>query len=127
MRLNKYIQLKRGSLRGNAAMMTDCKKALEGGNSVFIFPEGTRSMNGKLQSFKKGAFEIALRSKMPIQPIHLQGSANALAKKGFVIKGPTKVKVVVKELITYESFKDMTASELRDKMHAQFEQWQNEL
>jgi 1-acyl-sn-glycerol-3-phosphate acyltransferase len=48
--------------------------------NVFIFPEGTRSLDGKLRDFKGGAFTIARKSGcriVPVSPLYLQGLANS--------------------------------------------------
>jgi len=47
---------------------------------VIFFVEGTRSRTGALQSFKKGAFHFAVRNKLPILPVAVRGSFDALAK-----------------------------------------------
>ncbi|MGD8314357.1 MAG: lysophospholipid acyltransferase family protein [Syntrophobacterales bacterium] len=56
------------------------------GTSVVIFPEGTRTVNGTLQSFKKGGFHLAIKSKRPIVPVSLSGTFAILPKKGFRIR-----------------------------------------
>ena len=55
-------------------------EAVKNGVSVLIFPEGTRSQDGKLQPFKKGVFLIALKSQAPILPITIQGTSKILRK-----------------------------------------------
>ena len=59
MYLNRYIKLKRGDKKGIAEMFADCERALAEGNSLFVFPEGTRSETGSLKPFKSGAFILA--------------------------------------------------------------------
>ncbi|HEX7573782.1 MAG TPA: lysophospholipid acyltransferase family protein [Bacteroidota bacterium] len=87
MTLNRYIRIERGRLRGNLSMMRGAEAALEAGSSVMIFPEGTRSPGGVLGGFKAGAFELALRTGRPILPIVIDGTAAALPKKGFILRG----------------------------------------
>ena len=50
-------------------------------HSLVIFAEGTRSMNGQLQSFKKGAFMLSLNTGIPIVPIVINGAYKAKSKK----------------------------------------------
>jgi 1-acyl-sn-glycerol-3-phosphate acyltransferase len=57
-----------GSMEG-ASVMQQALKKLESGQSVLIFPEGTRSPVHGLHRFKSGVFEIALRARVPIVPI----------------------------------------------------------
>jgi 1-acyl-sn-glycerol-3-phosphate acyltransferase len=66
MSMNRYIKLVRGKRESVIQMMRDCEAALAGGSSVMIFPEGTRSPDGRMRAFKTGAFEIAKRTMSPI-------------------------------------------------------------
>jgi 1-acyl-sn-glycerol-3-phosphate acyltransferase len=97
MTLNRYIRIERGSARGNLAMMRGAEAALREGSSVMIFPEGTRSATGELGQFKAGAFELSLRSGRPVLPIVIQGTAAALPKRGFILRGKHAVRVRILE------------------------------
>jgi len=97
MRLNRYISIQRGSARGNLGMVRGCEAALRGGSSVMIFPEGTRSAGGALQEFRQGAFEIAWRTQSPVLPIVIDGTATALPKRGFLLRGRHAIRVRVLE------------------------------
>lgn len=68
------IPLRRGSGASVRAMMDECERALEGGISVMMFPEGTRSKDATLLPFRDGAFELAVRAKAPVLPIALAGT-----------------------------------------------------
>ena len=48
--------------------------------SVLLFAEGTRTLDGKLQSFKRGAFNMALRAGVPVVPLTINGSYRILQK-----------------------------------------------
>ena len=80
MTLNRYIKLIRGDKESIRLMLQDCNKTLAGGSSVFIFPEGTRSETGRLRPFKPGAFFLAKENKLPILPIVINGTREALPK-----------------------------------------------
>ncbi len=114
MRLNRYIELKRGSMRSNAEMMRDCERALRLGSSVFIFPEGTRSKTGTMGSFKRGAFELAKRTGLPILPMAIDGSSRALPKGGIMLKGTHNIRIHVIDPITKEEISRLNADELSD-------------
>ena len=112
MTLNRYIQLRRGDRSSVVQMMRECERTLAEGSSVMMFPEGTRSPSGRMRTFKTGAFEIALKSKVPIQPIVLQGTAHALPKRGFVLQGRHPIEVRVLDRIPYSTFEGMSVEEL---------------
>lgn len=51
------------------------------GKSLLLFPEGTRSLDGRVGEFKRGAFQLALDSRVPIVPACLSGSGKCMPKK----------------------------------------------
>jgi len=61
MSLNRYIKLRRGDRASVVKMMKACRETLDEGNSIMMFPEGTRSPTGRMRAFKTGAFELAVR------------------------------------------------------------------
>jgi 1-acyl-sn-glycerol-3-phosphate acyltransferase len=76
-------------------MMQQCEQALEQGSSLMMFPEGTRSASGELKAFKTGAFELAVAAQVPIVPIAIEGTNDALPKHGFVLRGRHHITVTV--------------------------------
>jgi 1-acyl-sn-glycerol-3-phosphate acyltransferase len=56
------------------------EKALRNGISTVIFPEGTRSANGEVGKFKRGAFQIAADLNLPVIPISLSGCYEVMKK-----------------------------------------------
>ena len=95
MRLCDYIPLRRGSPASVQAMMRHCDRAIQGGNSILMFPEGTRSSTGRMRSWKAGAFQIAQRNGVPIQPIVVRGTSEALPKRGFILQGRHAISIEV--------------------------------
>jgi putative phosphoserine phosphatase/1-acylglycerol-3-phosphate O-acyltransferase len=77
-----------------AAALQPAVDALNEGRSVVIAPEGTRSRDGKLGKFKKGAFHLARAAGVPIVPIVIHNAADALPNHAFVVR-PAEVKVTV--------------------------------
>jgi 1-acyl-sn-glycerol-3-phosphate acyltransferase len=120
MRLNRYIELKRGDRRSVVQMLRACEDTLAQGNSIMMFPEGTRSPDGRLRSFKTGAFELAQRTKRPLLPIILTGTANALPKRGFVLQGRHEIRITVLDEIPYASFADEPVEALTERIRERF-------
>lgn len=71
---------------------------LPGGVSIMVFAEGTRSPDGRINEFKKGGFVTAVRRKIPILPVTVNGSRRILPKGSLVVR-PGKIQVVVGEPI----------------------------
>lgn len=118
MLLNRYIKLNRGSTASNREMMLACEKTLNAGNSILMFPEGTRSPDGDIRPFKRGAFELALKNKKSILPVAIEGSSKALPKKGFILKGKHKIKVHILDEIPYQNFENDSVETLTKKVHS---------
>ena len=74
------IPIHRGEGRSARDAMDRCKQWLERGVPVIFFPEGTRSPDGKMGTFKDGAFRLALDSGAQIIPIAVCGTRKALPK-----------------------------------------------
>jgi 1-acyl-sn-glycerol-3-phosphate acyltransferase len=75
-------------------VLSGLDRRLAAGISVLIFPEGTRSRDGKLGSFKKSGFLTALKSGVPIVPVGVSGARAVLGAQGPVIRrGPVTVRV----------------------------------
>jgi 1-acyl-sn-glycerol-3-phosphate acyltransferase len=117
MRLNEYIPLKRGDKASIVQMLRSCRKTLAAGNSIMMFPEGTRSPDGRLRSFKTGAFELAKDTGNPILPIVVTGTSDALPKRGFVLRGRHPIHIKVLDGIPYETFADESIENLTDRVH----------
>jgi putative phosphoserine phosphatase/1-acylglycerol-3-phosphate O-acyltransferase len=69
-------------------------EVLEGGRSLVIAPEGTRSTLGEIQPFKHGAFYLAKKAGVPVIPIVLHNVKDALPKGGLFIR-PTTIRVTI--------------------------------
>ncbi len=112
MRLNRYIELRRGDRASIIKMLRACRMTLNSGSSIMMFPEGTRSSTGRLRQFKAGAFELAKDTHMPLLPIVVEGTASALPKKGLVFQGRHEICIRVLDAIPYESFANEPVEQL---------------
>ena len=118
MSLNKYIKLKRGDRRSIVNMVNDCISTIQNGSSVFIFPEGTRSKLGTLKSFSSGAFVIAQRAKVGIQPIAISGTNSFMPKGSWTLNFNTNVTITILDEIPYEDIKDMDTNDIAKMVRA---------
>jgi putative phosphoserine phosphatase/1-acylglycerol-3-phosphate O-acyltransferase len=97
--------------------------ALRQGLSLAIFPEGTRSDSGRLGPFKKGAFHIAMQAGVPVVPVVLKNTVDALPK-GAVVLRPATVEVVV---LPPTDTSDWTREGLEDEIRAIRDRYQQVL
>jgi 1-acyl-sn-glycerol-3-phosphate acyltransferase len=82
-----HIPIDRGNARAALQSMADAAKLLaEGTRSLLIYPEGTRSPDGRLQDFKDGAALLAIRSGLPVLPCAVRGTRDVLPAKGCAIR-----------------------------------------
>lgn len=89
-----HIFVDRTNLRKSKQSIEQVKSILHDGVSTVIFPEGTRSENGQLGRFRRGAFQIALDLGLPIVPLSISGCYDVL-KKGeiFVHRHPVHLHI----------------------------------
>ena len=73
-----HIPFNRSNKESGSNAIKHCSKLLDNNTSVFLFPEGTRSKDGKLRKFKIGAFKIAVDNKTPIVPITIHGTGKMM-------------------------------------------------
>ena len=78
MRLARDIPLERGDATSAAKALEASSERLNSNVSVMIFPEGTRSKTGELREFKSGAFRLAIQHQVPILPLAVYGTSDAL-------------------------------------------------
>ena len=81
-----YIPIDRSDRPAAIASLRQAAQAVRGGVSVVIFPEGTRSLDGALKSFKKGGFVMAIEAGVPIVPVALRGTFDIMPKRRLLIR-----------------------------------------
>jgi 1-acyl-sn-glycerol-3-phosphate acyltransferase len=87
---------------------------LEAGISLIIFPEGERSPNGRIQPFLAGAFSIAKRAKVRIQPIVITGTYKILPRYQVILSPVAHITVTVLDPIPVETVASLSTEELKD-------------
>lgn len=88
---------------------------LKEGYSLVLFPEGTRSKDGKLREFKAGGLRLATKSKVDIVPITINGTKNIMRRDSMIIR-PAKVKIIVSPPIKTDDY-DGDTKELSEVIH----------
>jgi 1-acyl-sn-glycerol-3-phosphate acyltransferase len=83
--VSPYIVIDRSNARKAMQSLEQAEQRIRNGASVLLFPEGTRTRDGKMQPFKRGAFSLAARSGAPIVPVTINGSFRILPKGSFRI------------------------------------------
>lgn len=94
--LSGHLRLDRKNReRAVESLRSLAQKVLDNNLSIYIWPEGTRSSDGRLMKFKKGAFHMALQTKLPVIPVVVQGAHRSWeAKKLRIIPSPVKVTIL---------------------------------
>ena len=112
----KYIHcvfMDRENIRKSAEAIVQGIQILKSGYSMFIFPEGTRSKGKPATSFKAGSFKLALKSKVKVIPVTINGSYKILDANGGKIKA-SNVEVYIHEPIDVTELSKEEMSELHN-------------
>ncbi len=108
LRLARFVPVDR---RNHVQAVLALKKAGEmvrTGTSLIVFPEGTRSPDGRVQPFKKGPFVLAMEAGVPVVPVAISGAA-ALNPKGRLEVQPGTVRLALGEPVHPRDFADKDA------------------
>jgi len=110
-----YIPIDRTNLRSAIASLKRAADIIRGGVSVLVFPEGTRSRDGRLRSFKKGGFVMAMESGVSITPVILRGTWEIMSKSGLRIS-PGDATLEVLPAIDASAFSGRKKEDLMDRV-----------
>jgi len=94
MRKAGYISIDRHDRESAFKSIDVAAKKIKSGVSVLLFPEGTRSLDGKIRPFKKGGFVLAIDSGVPIVPVVIKGTYTIMTKGKFRVN-PGHVSMIV--------------------------------
>lgn len=84
-RMAQFIPVDRGDREAAAASVDLAVKYLREGHSYCVYPEGTRSRDGRLKPFKKGTFVMAIQAGVPVVPVSMSGAQNLMRKGDWTI------------------------------------------
>jgi 1-acyl-sn-glycerol-3-phosphate acyltransferase len=105
MRMGSLVPVDRGNREAGIDAVEAARAVIEQGISMMIYVEGKRSFDGKLLPFKKGPFFLAMECRVPVVPMTIVGTYEAMPKKRFAIK-PGVVRVIFHPAIEPEDFGD---------------------
>ena len=106
----KSVTIDRDNIREGMKAINQAVNNIKDGYNFTIFPEGTRSKDGKIHEFKRGSIKIASKPKAPIIPVAIKGTSACFEdSKEFV---PGKVKVIFGEAIETENISKEVEREL---------------
>jgi 1-acyl-sn-glycerol-3-phosphate acyltransferase len=79
-RLSGDIPVRRGEVESGKEALATARRYLDRGMNVMMFPEGTRSRDGRLLPFKSGAFRLAIEAQVPVLPVAVSGTGDGMPK-----------------------------------------------
>jgi 1-acyl-sn-glycerol-3-phosphate acyltransferase len=123
------IALDRENARSGARALIKAKAVLARRCSVMIFPEGTRTPDGRVRQFLEGAFHLAIRARVPILPLAIEGSWNCIPKHSWRFGEPSDVFLKILPPIDTSSYSLEDVGLLRDTVRTaimtQIAAWRN--
>ena len=115
------IPIDRGDRGRAVASMDRAAERVRRGASVLVFAEGTRSRDGQLKTFKKGAFILAIQAGVPVQPLAITGSREVLPK-GHWFGRPGTITVRILDPVSTAGLTFNDRDDLRDIVAAQLQE-----
>ncbi|MGD9236141.1 MAG: 1-acylglycerol-3-phosphate O-acyltransferase [Desulfobacterales bacterium] len=115
MRKAGYISIDRNNRESAFKSLELAAEKIRNGVSVLIFPEGTRSRDGRIQPFKKGGFVMAIESGVPIVPVIISG-ARAIMTKGKFRVNPGQIRLSIQKPIDTTIYSRDTKEALMERV-----------
>jgi 1-acyl-sn-glycerol-3-phosphate acyltransferase len=120
------IPVDRGSRESAVKALERCRQTLKNRVTVMIFPEGTRSTTDEMLPFKDGAFRLAIKTGVPILPLAIIGTRDALAKHDWRF-GRADAHVRVLPPVEVSGYTLKTVDTLKDQVRDMIEQARKEM
>jgi 1-acyl-sn-glycerol-3-phosphate acyltransferase len=111
-----YISIDRYDRDSAFRSLEKAAMTIRNGTSVLIFPEGTRSRDGRIQPFKKGGFVMAVNAAVPIVPIVLHGTWCIMPRNRWKIR-PRSVRMDILPPVETSGYRRENKDELIEKLH----------
>ena len=100
-----YVPVDRSNRKKSYQAFLATIEKLKAGNSIVIFPEGTRSVDGTIGPFKKGGLLLSVRSGAPLVPVTLLGTGNIIRKGSGIIR-PGPIQIIISPPIPSQTVAD---------------------
>lgn len=127
MRAIGIIEVDRGARSAIHELVNQqARQLVASGRSVIIYPEGTRSRNGELRAFKKGAFTMAIAGGIPVLPVTIAGTFEAWPAGRLWIRGGP-IKVVIDPPVETVGLTREDTSRLTEQVHQVIDKRYHEL
>lgn len=110
------IPISHTNARSALKSLQHAKKAIVGGTSIVILPEGGRTLTGHLSPFKRGSFLLAKEAEVDIVPVVMVG-AYQIKRKGSSLIRPGNMTLRFGEPIAYQDIKDLDVREITSYVH----------
>jgi len=121
MYITGHLFIDRSDRRKAVTSLRAAALKIKSGKNVIMFPEGTRSKNGELASFKSGAFHLALDAGVNIIPIHIEGTHEIWPASRNIIT-PGKLNVHIGQPIDTSKYTKKTVKDLMVITHSAVEE-----
>lgn len=86
MRMSGFVPVQRENREAAAGSVEEALKYLKEGLSFAVYPEGTRSRDGRMLPFKKGTFLMAVRATVPVVPVSIVGAQDLMRKGEWAVR-----------------------------------------
>ncbi|MCX5812549.1 MAG: lysophospholipid acyltransferase family protein [Proteobacteria bacterium] len=121
MKRASYVSLDRENPREGLRAINDAALKISKGMNIIVFPEGTRSKDGKLLPFKKGVFSLAVRAGVPVIPIGISGTSMLQPKGSLMPKEKGVIYVNIGKPILIIGDKASEKARVMDEVRASIE------
>jgi 1-acyl-sn-glycerol-3-phosphate acyltransferase len=111
LRYGHFIMIDRSNPRAAMQSIDRAAETIRKGKSVLLFAEGTRTMDGRLQPFKRGAFSIAVKAGAPVVPVTINNTFKIMPKGSLNIQA-TDISLILDKPISTEHITDKSGEQL---------------
>jgi 1-acyl-sn-glycerol-3-phosphate acyltransferase len=116
-----HIYINRSNRANAFQSLEKAAQSIADGKRIYVFPEGTRSRDGRIQKFKKGGFHLAIKAKVPIFPAAISGT-NEILPPGWVNHGAGPIVVLFGKPIPTDQFSLNDRDQLIEKVYNEISQ-----